>query len=698
MMRPVFRTILLCAAFFGLAASTDAQTYQKLYSFPGGLEGDGPAAPLIQAADGFFYGTTENGGAHSCGTAFRTDGTSTPTILHSFTYDEGCNPTAALLQGSDGLFYGVARGGGRLDDGNFGDGTLFTMNSNGEVTVLHVFQSGVADNGGFPYAALIQATDGFFYGTTRGGGAHYEGTVFRVSATGEFVVLHSFDPSTGGGAQPWAPLIQATDGMFYGTTLAGGNPCGEEGCDRSPGGTVFQMDASGNVSYRFNFHIGGGNGDSPIAGLLQTSPTTFMGTTSNLGSLESSSAEFAGTIFVLDTSEDWFGLYTVHGFELSEGFPGGAVPVGGLMQASDGNIYGTTLFGGSLNGPNGHGVVFRRNAAGEVTVVHAFDGDSTDGDAGSMPSASLVQGTDGQLYGTAAGGFFVFGAESPGTLFRLNFAPAKTDQTITFAVLADKTFGGPDFSIGATASSGLTVTFAPSGNCTMSGTMVHLTGVGSCTITANQAGNASYNPAPSVPRSFTIAAAPTPKLTLSLSSASATGGSTVTATVTLTSPAPAGGAIVTLASSTPGAAKVPASMSIAKGNTTKTFTVTTLAVAAATPVTISASYGGTTAWSGLTVNPPALSGLTLTPNNGVKGGTPATAKVTLNAPAPAGGLLVTLTSAKPAVAASTSVVVPAGAKSANVAITTFKVTANTTVDITATGGGVSQSATLAVKK
>ena len=233
MMRPIFRTILLCATFLGLAASTDAQTYETLYSFPGGLDGDGPAAPLIQAADGFFYGTTENGGAHSCGTAFRTDGTSTPTILHSFTYDEGCNPPSALLQGSDGLFYGVARGGGVLANGNFGDGTIFTMDSNGTVAVLHVFQSLAVDNGAFPYAALIQATDGMFYGTTRGGGAHFEGTVFRVSAAGAFAVLHSFDPNSGGGAQPWAPLIQATDGTFYGTTVAGGSQCGDgEECGR----------------------------------------------------------------------------------------------------------------------------------------------------------------------------------------------------------------------------------------------------------------------------------------------------------------------------------------------------------------------------------------------------------------------------------------------------------------------------------
>jgi uncharacterized repeat protein (TIGR03803 family) len=752
-----------------VTATFGSLTYEKLYSFTGTPDGAAPVAPLIQAADGFFYGTTQSGGANSCGTVFRTDGTSAPAILHSFTQEEGCFLTAALLQASDGLFYGVARGGG-----TFGDGTLFRMDSNGEVTVIHVFQSLVADNGAFPYSALIQASDGFFYGTTTGGGAHYEGAVFRTDASGaSFTVLHSFDSADSGGYQPYAPLLQASDGTFYGTTSLGGNPNGPcEECDRIPGGTVFQMDASGNVTYLFNFDLGGGNGDTPFAGLVQTSPTTFYGTTSNLGGLETGLSAWAGTVFLLDRSADWFGLYTLHQFSASSGFPDGAVPAGALIKASDGYIYGTALLGGGLGSPYGQGVVFRLDAASQLAVLHAFDGDAADGDSGSQPGAALIQGIDGNLYGTAASNSLFIGSSGPpGTLFRLNLdlnGPVKTNQTITFAGLADKTISDADFAVSATASSSLAVTFAPSGACTMSGAVVHLTGAGSCTVTASQAGNASYNPAPSVPRSFTVAKltatlalsnliqpfdgspkvvtvttspagltvvsityngstiAPTasgsyavvasltndtyqatnatgtlvisnPAATLTLSPSSVAGGTTSTATVTLASPAPNGGAVVSLASSAPGAATVPATVLIMKGKTTKTFTVTTFAVATVTPVNISASYAGTTATSPLTVNPAALSALTLNPL-GVRGGASSTAKVTLNGPAPAGGLLVTLTSSKPSVAASTSVTVPAGSSSATVPITTFAVTANTTVNITATGGGVSKSSTLTVKK
>jgi hypothetical protein len=86
-------------------------------------------------------------------------------------------------------------------------------------------------------------------------------------------------------------------------------------------------------------------------------------------------------------------------------------------------------------------------------------------------------------------------------------AAAKQNQTITFGALGNKTFGDPDFTVSATASSGLTVTFGASGNCTVTVASVHLTGAGSCTITASQAGNATYNSAPDVPRTFTIARA-----------------------------------------------------------------------------------------------------------------------------------------------------------------------------------------------
>ena len=186
------------------------------------------------------------------------------------------------------------------------------------------------------------------------------------------------------------------------------------------------------------------------------------------------------------------------------------------------------------------------NGANEVSIVHAF---GAEGDSAEFSSGPLIEAADGSLYGTAGGEHFILGGGgSPGTIFRLSY---KTDQTISFAPLANKTFGDADFVVSATATSGLAVTFVASGTCTISGATVHLTAAGNCTITASQAGNSDYNPAPNVSRSFVIA---TPAVTLTLSPASVTGGTSATATVTLTSPAPNGGAVVNLSSSAPGVA------------------------------------------------------------------------------------------------------------------------------------------------
>ena len=483
--------------------------------------------------------------------------------------------------------------------------------------------------------------------------------------------------------------------------MLGGNPNGDETPAedpyfRFPGGTVFQLippaeeGAPWTVAYHFNFHLGGGHGDTPLGALIQTSPTTFRGTTSDYSGVFNEPIQL-GTIFELDRSEDLFGLYTVHQFTSDDGtFAGGALPAGALLQASDGFLYGTTL----AAGPNGGGVVFRMNGANEVSIVHAF---GVEGDSADFSSGPLIEAADGNLYGTAGGEHVILGGSgSPGTIFRLSY---KTDQTIDFAPLANKTFGDADFVVSATATSNLTVTFGASGSCTISGASVHLTAAGNCTITASQAGNSAYNAAPNVSRSFVIA---TPAVTLTLSPASVTGGTSATATVTLTSPAPNGGAVVTLSSSAPGVA-VPATVSIMKGKTTKTFTVTTSAVASDTVVNISATYGGTTATTTLTVTAPpppppaALSVLSLAPKT-VKGGTSSAATVTLTGPAPAGGLLVTLTSSLTGTATIADVTVAPGATSATATITTNPVSTSTTVTITATGGGVSKSATLTVRK
>ena len=209
---------VIVAAIITIGCITvSAQTLTTLHSFNGG-DGRSPEAALVQGSDGNFYGTTAFGGAHFKGTVFKIDATGNLTTLHSFSGSpsEGANPIAALVQGSDGNFYGTTASGGE----HF-KGTVFRITPAGGITVLHSF-SGSPSEGGVPFAGLVQGSDGNFYGTTALGGAHFKGTVFNIDATGSLTTLHSFAGSTGEGALPFAGLVQGSDGKFYGTTALGG--------------------------------------------------------------------------------------------------------------------------------------------------------------------------------------------------------------------------------------------------------------------------------------------------------------------------------------------------------------------------------------------------------------------------------------------------------------------------------------------
>src|SRR6185503_9449182 len=117
----------------------------------------------------------------------------------------GASSGAALIQASDGNFYGTTFAGG-----SFGKGTAFKMTAAGVVTLLHTFTGGA--DGESPFAALFQANDGNFYGTTYSGGAGGKGTIFRISADGStFVTLYAFLGGAGSGANPRAALMQAGD-------------------------------------------------------------------------------------------------------------------------------------------------------------------------------------------------------------------------------------------------------------------------------------------------------------------------------------------------------------------------------------------------------------------------------------------------------------------------------------------------------
>jgi uncharacterized repeat protein (TIGR03803 family) len=218
-----------------------------------------------------------------------------------------------LAQATDGNFYGTT------SSSSGGWGTVFKITPNGTLTVLHAFS--YSSEGGHPMAGLVQATDGNFYGTTSSGGASGNGTVFKITPNGTLTVLHAFSVSSEGGT-PMASLVQATDGNFYGTTSSGG---------ASGNGTVFKITPNGTLTvlHAFSYSNEGGH---PMAGLVQATDGNFYGTTSSGGA----SGYGNGTVFKITPNGT---LTVLHAFSYSGE---GGMPRSGLVQATDGNFYGTT--------------------------------------------------------------------------------------------------------------------------------------------------------------------------------------------------------------------------------------------------------------------------------------------------------------------------------------------------------------------
>ncbi len=296
---------------------------------------------------------------------------------------DGANPYAALVQGSDGNFYGTT-----YDGGARGNGTVFRISPGGSLSNLWSFTGGI--DGAYPGAGLAQGSDGNFYGTTSGSGSgpSANGTVFRISPGGSLTNLHVFGGSDG--ANPYGGLVQGSDGNFYGTDYDGGAH-GE--------GTVFRMSPSGSYTSLYSFGNSPTDGQSPVAGLVQGSDGDFYGTDYDGG------MNGYGTVFQISPSGVLTTLWTfANGVD-------GANPYGGLVQGSDGNFYGTTS--GSGSGPSGNGTVFRITPSGSLTTLWSFLGSSD----GGHPLAGLVQGSDGSFYGTTSGSGS--GPSAYGTVFRI---------------------------------------------------------------------------------------------------------------------------------------------------------------------------------------------------------------------------------------------------------------------------------------
>ena len=279
----------------------------------------------------------------------------TVTTLASFDITNGADPFTGLVQGTDGNFYGTTQAGGASGNCTNGCGTVFKITAAGTLTTLHSFDG----------------TDGNFYGTTYAGGTNGDGTVFKITPAGTLTTLHTFGGSDG--RNPASSLVQATNGNFYGTTNFGG---------ASDEGTVFKITAAGALTTLHSFDQT--DGFIPSGGLVQATNGNFYGTTSEGGTNN------YGTVFKMTNAG---ALTTLYSFADTDG----AYPVGGLVQGKDGNFYGTTNFGGTgTNCQTSCGTIFKVTAGGKLTTLYDFS--TSQGPYG--PFCALVQGTDGNFYGT----------------------------------------------------------------------------------------------------------------------------------------------------------------------------------------------------------------------------------------------------------------------------------------------------------
>ncbi len=258
---------------------------------------------------------------------------------------------------------------------------MFTLNKDGSgFRVLHSF-AGSGGDGQHPFAGLIEGSDGALYGTTVGGGSNGVGTAFTLNKDGSrYGVLHNFHTNGFDGANPFAGLVEGSDGALYGTTRDGGS---------NGVGTVFTLNRDGSrYGVLLSFRPDGFDGQNPSAGLVEGSDGALYGTTCNGGS------NGVGTVFTLNRDGSCYGVLCSFRPDGSDG----QNPSAGLLEGSDGILYGTTYNGGS----NGVGTVFKLNKDGRAyTAVLSFGGLGGDG---ANSSAGLVEGSDGALYGTTVGG------------------------------------------------------------------------------------------------------------------------------------------------------------------------------------------------------------------------------------------------------------------------------------------------------
>jgi uncharacterized repeat protein (TIGR03803 family) len=454
MQRTVFRFAealgLLVVLFVGVALAA-AQTLKTVYTF----ETTGPYGPyanVVQGLDGNLYGTTAYGGTNGQGTVYRLTPEGKFSTIYSFCSladcADGAAPNAPVVLGTDGNFYGTTLGGGTgtVYCGE-GCGTIFKLTPKGVLTTLHNFCTvSPCDDGSQPDSGLVQGGGGDFYGVTPSyGGSYLQGTVYKITPSGTFTALYAFCQQNDctDGEMPRAPLIQGTNGMFYGTTEEGGaNGYGE----------IFEIGSTpGTPTILHSFDKT--DGQAAFSRLLQASNGNFYGMTQSGGTNTCALGYLCGTLYELTPSRMFSTLFD---FDSTDG----SNPVGGFVQAGDGNLYGAAGSGGSNDG----GTIFKMTTSGTLTTLYNFCANPCV--AGNSPAFGIFQATNGLFYGIAdseeEGNLYeiVFSFEAPGLKPFITTLPTSGKVGASVRILGNNLTGATAVSFNGTSQPTFTVVSA----------------------------------------------------------------------------------------------------------------------------------------------------------------------------------------------------------------------------------------------
>jgi uncharacterized repeat protein (TIGR03803 family) len=375
--QPRLWTVLGCMLLLTVAPiMLSAQAYTDLHDFFCLTDGcvSYPPGILAQGRDGNLYGTMFGGGASNEGTVFEITPSGAITTLYNFSGPDGSFPYGGLTLGTDGNFYGTTTAGGVNNLG-----TIFQITPAGVLTTLHSF---TGSDGIGPRTPPVEGTkNGTFYGVTYNSAVGYS-----ITSSGAFKLLTTAIPQSS-----QAPLLLASDGNFYGTSIQGGND-GQ--------GSVFRMTSKGAVKTIYAFDPSGTHGRVPYGPVVQGSDGFLYGTTAAGGAITT-----GGVVFKLSTAGKITILHQFDQSSLTDGYE----PQDGLVAASDGNFYGATSFG-VLGGSAQYGTLFKITKTGAYSIQYVFDGTH-----GGDQYSNSVQHTNGTIYGLPNAG----GIDATGVFYSL---------------------------------------------------------------------------------------------------------------------------------------------------------------------------------------------------------------------------------------------------------------------------------------